>query len=66
MADSVLRWMRDNIFVHTDPAGTIYPNNEKSMERIDSAIATIMAWIRRSGTADLCRLLCMMIEVLYS
>ena len=39
----VLRWMMDNIFVRTDPAGNITPDKEKSTERIDGAVATIMA-----------------------
>lgn len=39
----VLRWMVDNIFVRTDPAGNIKPDKEKSTERIDGAVATIMA-----------------------
>jgi len=38
-----LRWMMDNIFVRTDPAGNIKPDKEKSTERIDGAVATIMA-----------------------
>lgn len=39
----VLRWMMDNIFVKTDPAGNIKPDKEKSIERIDGAIVLIMA-----------------------
>lgn len=39
----VLRWMMDNIFVRTDPAGNIKPDKEKSSEKIDGAVATIMA-----------------------
>ena len=39
----VLRWMMDNITVRTDPAGNIKPDKEKSTERIDGAVATIMA-----------------------
>ena len=39
----VLRWMMDNIFVRTDPAGNIKPDKEKSTERIDGAVASIMA-----------------------
>ena len=38
-----LRWMMDNIYVRTDPAGNIKPDKEKSTERIDGAVATIMA-----------------------
>jgi len=39
----VLRWMMDNIFVRTDPAGNIKPDKEKSSEKIDGAVALIMA-----------------------
>lgn len=39
----VLRWNMDNIFVQTDPAGNIKADKEKSTEKIDGAIATIMA-----------------------
>ena len=39
----VLRWMMDNIFVRTDPAGNIKPDKEKSTERIDGAVALVMA-----------------------
>ena len=38
-----LRWMMDNIFVRTDPAGNIKADKQKSTEKIDGAIATIMA-----------------------
>ena len=37
----VLRWMMDNIFIRTDPAGNIKADKEKSTEKIDGAIATI-------------------------
>lgn len=39
----VLRWNMDNIFVRSDPAGNIKADKEKSTEKIDGAIATIMA-----------------------
>ena len=39
----VLRWNMDNIFIRTDPAGNIKAVKEKSTEKIDGAIATIMA-----------------------
>jgi phage terminase large subunit-like protein len=39
----VLRWMMDNIFIRTDPAGNIKPDKQKSTEKIDGAVATIMA-----------------------
>ena len=38
----VLRWMMDNIFIRTDPAGNIKADNEKSTEKIDGAVAAIM------------------------
>jgi len=38
----ILRWMMDNIFIRTDPAGNIKADKEKSTEKIDGAIATIM------------------------
>ncbi len=49
----VLRWCVDNIFVRTDPAGNIKPDKEKSTERIDGAVALIMALdraIRNQGS----------------
>ena len=39
----VLRWMMDNIYIKTDPAGNIKPDKEKSSEKIDGAVAAIMA-----------------------
>ena len=51
----VLRWMMDNIFIRTDPAGNIKPDKEKSTERIDGAVATIMALdraIRKGGSGS--------------
>ena len=38
----VLRWMMDNIYIHTDPAGNIKADKEKSTEKIDGPIAAIM------------------------
>lgn len=48
----VLRWMMDNIYIRTDPAGNIKPDKEKSTEKIDGAVATIMALDRalRNGS----------------
>ena len=50
----VLRWNMDNIFIRTDPAGNIKADKEKSTEKIDGAIATIMALDRaiRCGQGD--------------
>lgn len=45
----VLRWMMDNIYIRTDPAGNIKADKEKSTEKIDGAIAAIMALDRYSG-----------------
>lgn len=44
----------DNIFIRTDPAGNIKPDKEKSSEKIDGAVATIMALDRsiRCGNGD--------------
>jgi phage terminase large subunit-like protein len=39
----VLRWMMDYIFIRRDPAGNIKPDKEKSTEKIDGAVALIMA-----------------------
>jgi phage terminase large subunit-like protein len=49
-----LRWMMDNIYIRTDPAGNIKPDKEKSTEKIDGAVATIMALDRalRNGGGE--------------
>ena len=49
----VLRWNMDNIFIRTDPSGNIKADKEKSTEKIDGAIALIMALDRaiRCGNA---------------
>jgi phage terminase large subunit-like protein len=39
----VLRWMCDNIFVRTDPAGGIKIDKEKSSEKVDGCVALVMA-----------------------
>ena len=39
----VLDWNMDNIYVRTDPAGNIKADKEKSTEKIDGAVAMIMA-----------------------
>ena len=46
--------MMDNIFIRTDPAGNIKPDKEKSSEKIDGAVALIMALDRaiRCGGND--------------
>jgi phage terminase large subunit-like protein len=35
--------MMDNVYVRTDPAGNIKMDKEKSTERIDGAVALVMA-----------------------
>ena len=39
----ILRWNMENVFIKTDPAGNIKADKEKSTEKIDGVIATIMA-----------------------
>ncbi len=39
----VLRWNMDNIFIKQDPAGNIKMDKAKSTERIDGAVAMVMA-----------------------
>ncbi len=50
----VFRWMMDNIFVRTDPVGNIKPDKEKSTEKIDEAVATVMVLDRaiRNGSSS--------------
>jgi len=48
----VLSWMMDNIHVRTDPAGNIKPDKEKSTEKIDGAVALIMALDRAIRNED--------------
>lgn len=39
----VLRWMADNVMVTQDPAGNLKPSRDKSREKIDGIVASIMA-----------------------
>lgn len=50
----VLRWNMDNVTIRQDPAGNIKADKAKSTEKIDGAIATIMALDRaiRCGIDD--------------
>ena len=50
----VLEWNMDNIYVRTDPAGNIKADKEKSTEKIDGAVAMIMALDRaiRNGNSS--------------
>lgn len=45
--NTILRWMIDNIYIRNDPVGNIKVDKEKSTEKIDGAIATIV-WLDRS------------------
>lgn len=50
----VLRWMMDNVYVRQDPAGNIKMDKSKSTEKIDGAVATVMALdraIRNQGSS---------------
>lgn len=49
----VLRWNMDNVFIRTDPAGGIKMDKAKSTEKIDGAVAMVMALdraIRNEGS----------------
>ena len=39
----VLSWMMDNVYVRQDPAGNIKMDKERSTEKIDGAVAMVMA-----------------------
>ena len=41
--NSVLKWMAGNVVMRQDPAGNIKPDKEKSVEKIDGIVASIMA-----------------------
>jgi len=38
VAGPVLRWMMDNIFIRSDPAGNIKADKEKSTGKIDGTV----------------------------
>lgn len=50
----VLRWMMDNVYTRQDPAGNIKMDKEKSTEKIDGAVALVMALDRalRNGASQ--------------
>ena len=51
----VLHWMMDNVCVRTDPAGNIKMDKSKFTEKIDGAVATVMALdraIRNQGPTE--------------
>ena len=62
----VLRWMMDNIYIRTAPAGNIKADKEKSTEKIDGAVATIMGLDRAIAVEIIQALLSMMTEEFYS
>lgn len=39
----VLRWMAGNVVMRQNPSGNIKPDKEKSVEKIDGFVASIMA-----------------------
>jgi phage terminase large subunit-like protein len=39
----VLRWMASNVTAHTDAAGNIKPDKQKSAEKIDGVVGLIIA-----------------------
>lgn len=45
---SVLRWMMDNIFIRTDPAGSKADKEKSHPEKIDGVIATILMALDRA------------------
>ena len=51
----VLRWMLASTVVKTDPAGNIKPDKEKSVQKIDGIVASIMAlgeWMTKQADDD--------------
>jgi phage terminase large subunit-like protein len=42
-ANPVMRWMVDNIVVRTDPAGNLKIDKGRSTEKVDGAVAAVMA-----------------------
>ncbi len=51
----VLRWMLSSTVIKTDPAGNIKPDKEKSVQKIDGIVASIMAlgeWMTAQANED--------------
>ena len=51
----VLRWMLASTVIKTDPAGNIKPDKEKSVQKIDGIVASIMAlgeWMTKQAEED--------------
>jgi phage terminase large subunit-like protein len=42
-ANPVMRWMVDNIVVRSDPAGNLKIDKGRSTEKVDGAVAAVMA-----------------------
>jgi hypothetical protein len=61
----VLRWMMDNIFIRTDPAGNIKADKEKSTEKIDGASPPSWRSTGRSAAATTTVLLSMTAEAFF-
>jgi phage terminase large subunit-like protein len=50
--DPVLTWMVSNVVAHRDAKDNIYPRKEREENKIDGAVATIMAISRACGAMD--------------
>lgn len=51
----VLRWMLSSTVIKTDPAGNIKPDKDKSTQKIDGIVASIMAlgeWMTAQANED--------------
>jgi len=48
----VLRWDMDNAFVRTDPAGKLKIEKDRSTEKVDGAVALVMALDRALKNAN--------------
>ena len=62
----VLRWMMDNVYIRTDPAGNVKADKEKSTEKICGAVATIMGLDRAIPVEIIPVLLSTMIDAFFS
>ena len=62
----VLRWMMDNVYIRTDPAGNVKADKEKSTEKICGAVATIMGLDRAISVEIIPVLLSTMIDAFFS
>jgi len=48
----VLTWMAHNVVIRQDPSGNVKPDKEKSTEKIDGIVASIMALDRATRHQD--------------